>query len=233
MYKASDIKPGTAIYAKRDGVFVYANTSVDSEKIQYADEGSNNYRLFRKGDRIGTVPSTWNGSFGLFGGSQWLFVDVRYWRKRLFDWVRDDKLAYVRIEDDAFVTEADFGDLTKELEAEEKATVTTELLQYINGLPAEQRPYDWFKNSDGKWILKLSNGSTIGFEEYKKLSNTERAALSTKVPTNNLVNTGTGSGTGDEKSLFTTTNILLGVGILAALGIVLYLIFRKNGNRKR
>ena len=231
MYKASQIKPGTAIYAKKDGIAVYASTDINSEKLQYADEGSNNYRPFKKGDRIGYVPDTWNGSFGIFGGSQWLFADVRYWRKRLFDWVRDNRLAYVRIEDDSFVTEDEFGMLTAELEAEEKADIGSELLQYIGSLPANQRPSDWFKDSEGKWVLQFTNGATIGFEEYKKLSNVQRAALSSNT---NLTSGLTNNQKEDtQTSLFTTTNILLGAGILTALGLVVFLIFRKNGNTSK
>lgn len=129
--------------------------------------------------------------------------------------------------------------------ADERAIVSAEIESYTSGLPITQRPTDFFKNTSGEWILKFANGRTISLNAYKALSNTERALIAGSTSTTNTglgltgtgtgsgTGTGTGSGTGDEKSLFTTTNILLGVGILAALGIVLYLIFRKNGNRKR
>lgn len=117
-------------------------------------------------------------------------------------------------------------------------TVNAEIQAYVSGLPSNQQPSEWFKNSNGVWILKFLNGRTVDFDSYKALSNQERAALSGDSTTYKNPNaTGTGSqslvgndsGTGTQTSFFTTTNILIGAGILAALGIVLFLIFRKNG----
>lgn len=121
-------------------------------------------------------------------------------------------------------------------------TVNAEIQAYVSGLPPVQQPSEWFKNSNGVWTLKFLNGRTVDFESYKALSNLEREALSgnsatyknpnaTGAGSQNLV--GNGSGSGTQIGFFTTTNILIGAGILAALGIVLYLIFRKNGTSKR
>ncbi len=116
--------------------------------------------------------------------------------------------------------------------------VNAEIQAYVSGLPSNQQPSEWFKDSSGVWILKFLNGRTVDFTSYKGLSNQERAALAgvtTTFKNPNATGTGSqslvenGSGTGTQNSFFTTTNIALGVGILAALGIVLFLIFRRNG----
>lgn len=232
MYTEAQIKSEAALFAKKDGISVYSSTDINSGKLEFPEDGSGNYRAWKKGDSIGYVSEFWTGQFETVNGSRWLRINVRYWRKRLFDSVRDFKTGYLRIEDDSFVLEDDVNALFDEIKADEKADIAEEIAQYTTGLSISQRPTDWFKDASGNWILRFSNGATVGFEEYKKMSNVQRAALSNPtIPKTNLT-TGTGSGTGNGSgnNFFTTTNILIGAGILAALGIVLFLIFRKNGN---
>lgn len=236
MYTESQIKSEAAIFAKKDGISVYSSTDINSSKYEFPADGGGNYRPWKKGDSIGYISEFWNGTFETVNGSRWIRINVRYWRKRLFDSVRDFKTGYLRVEDDSFVLEQDVNELFEEIKQDEKADIEKVIEQYVTGLSINQRPTDWFKDGD-KWVLRFANGSTVGFEEYKKLSNVQRAALSSTGTglQNNLLNTGTGNGSGNGtgSGFFTTTNILIGVGILAALGIVLYLIFRKNGTAKR
>lgn len=222
------LKKGGGIYAKKDGIKVYATTEINSESVLFATDTKNTYRKWKKGDQIGYLVENWNGEFVSANGSLWLFLPVKYWRRRTFDWVRDIMPAYLRIEDDSFVIESDLNAVLDDVLKDEKAEFAKELELYTSGLTIAQRPADFFKEGE-KWVLKFTSGATVDFEEYKKLSNAQRAAFGTDLKNNFNGNNNSGTGSGTKTSFFTTTNVIIGVGILAALGIVLFLIFRRNG----
>lgn len=234
------------LIAQRDGVKVYAQPSTSAQVLltnsQYNDHS---LRPFLKGDPVGRVLE--DKTYVSQSGTE--FVKIQYWTwEREGDNVFGFKIggnANVQIFHEGYVSVDDEPEWwirqtwqllnAEQTEQEDKADEVTAYLSGLSGVPT---PTEVFvkTSSDGiksTW-LTFANGYEVEFEAFKKLAPETKRTLTTRDPTksslldtNNGGNSGKG-GDGSGSSLFTTTNVLIGVGVLCAFGVLLVIILRKK-----
>lgn len=100
-YTPMSVQKGTVLYAKRDGISVYGEPRKDSFTHQRTVSGKKKeYFDWLKGSRIGTatgqMATTADGTFVE------VTCELCNWRKRVIDWVREDKIGYLLISEDSF-----------------------------------------------------------------------------------------------------------------------------------
>ncbi|AYQ31968.1 hypothetical protein [Runella sp. SP2] len=95
------LQKGTVVYAKFDGIKVYQEPKKEAAVWQRTVTGKKKaYYDWLKGSRIGTATGQ------MVNTADGVFVEVTcelvWWRKRVIDWVRENKTGYLLIPDDSF-----------------------------------------------------------------------------------------------------------------------------------
>ncbi len=243
-------KAGEMLYAKRTGVSVYAAPSTTSERLlTNSKTNDHNLRDFQAGDQIGTV--LLEDPYVSPDGNK--FLKVQYWTwERSGDNVFGFKIfgdgnvqmfheGYINVEDEpeGWIRETWRQlDLNRSEQSDKAAEIETALKSY----PGVPSPTSVEKHTDSKgvetWWVTWPNGYTADFDEFVKASAEDKVTLTTRTKTtktgltdDTTTDTGkkkTDTGKGDGSGLFTTTNILIGVGVLGMFGLLLTLLLRKQ-----
>lgn len=89
-------KKDTVLTALRDNIDVYYETATNPlAKAGFADDNKET-RAYRKGDIVGSATGkVMENKYGI-----WVEVTIRYWKKRVFDKIREDATAYYLLHQD-------------------------------------------------------------------------------------------------------------------------------------
>lgn len=231
---------GERIICHRDNVGLYAAANPNSEflKVNGPHKDDRELRGFRKDETMGFVLD--NKPLPGTDGDGYLLIAYTLFDFRAVDlfgngfYVPETHSGYIKVSDEpGGWGRATFEAAKQEVDQQQSvADTVTAYFTALSGVPKPTAVYE--KNVDGKksiW-LDFANGYTVEFEAFKKLTPATQITNTTRDPLKSpKLNDGlTGDkkdGTGPpKKSFFTTTNILIGVAILALLGVIGILAFK-------
>ncbi|MVM34987.1 hypothetical protein GO755_33475 [Spirosoma sp. HMF4905] len=230
-------KVGEMIYALKDRVGVYLAPSINASPTHTNDQNGNHaLRDYRKGEAIGKVaddqiyPSTEGPQFlkvlnfvwvtvggGLFGGG----VDIPEFHE-----------AYINIDDEGigWVRDTYREGATQVAQEEDKRQEIETALKSFPGIPTPTIVKQTNAKGEDSWLLTFPNGYATEWEQFLALTPESKKTLTTStVPKTGLTDgTGTTPATSTKSTVFTTTNILIGVGILTLFAGLLVVLLRKK-----
>lgn len=233
---------GERLVCQKDnvGLFATANPKAEQLKVNTTRAGDRELRGFRKGEIMGSVLDD-EPVIGADGKPYLKIVYVLYGfvKQGIFGegfYAPEPHEAYVLVSDepDGWIRES-WREAAQE--RDQQQTAADEVTAYFSGLSGVPKPTSVYEKTVGDktstW-LDFPNGYSVEFEAFKKLSpatkitNTTRDPLKPAVLTDPLVDPLIGTKKTDEKpTLFTTTNILLAIGITALLAVIAVLVLKK------
>lgn len=232
---------GERIICQKDNVGLFATANRDAEQLKTNTVNERELRGYRKGETIGVVLDDQPviGADGTTWYLKVLYTLFGFHKTGLFGqgiFLPEEHEAYVRVSDepDGWIRESW---KPADQEREKQQTASAEVTAYFSGLSGVPKPtavYDKTVGDKTSIWLDFANGYTVEFEAFKKLTpqtkltNTTRDPTKPALPKDGLTDDKTGNGKGDKSPFFTTTNILIGVGILAVFGILIALTLNRK-----
>lgn len=161
------VQKGTVIYAKNDGINIYQEP-IKNDLVWKMTKSGQKQKYFEwvKGARIGTA--TGEMTTNADGTYIQVYCELVWWRKRLVDSVREDKLGYLLISEDSFYYFVGLPD------SQADTPVNTPVADTGSGTPGTNGSGSGSGEDTGSntilWVLVAVLALVAGFLGFRKLS---------------------------------------------------------------
>jgi LPXTG-motif cell wall-anchored protein len=229
------------IYAVKDDVGLWSSASTTSTRLQTNSQyGDHSLRYYHAGEAMGRVIG--KELYPSPGGSE-QFIKIQYWTWEnrsvgiiglLRENVQIFHEGYVAVSDEptSWIRDSHRSVVANTRETDNKRQEIENDVLTTADVPTPTLIDKVLVDGQEQWQITFPNGWKVYYNDWKKMSpDARRTNTSMKLTGNGLIDgKGNGKGTGKDETptFFTTTNILIIVGIVIALGVAAFLYFRKR-----